>query len=82
MFADIIANEKKARRELVKKAREEGREQERKLREQEVEQERKLREQERIETARTLLGMGMSAENVAIATKLAIDSVEELKASV
>ena len=112
MFADLIANEKKARRELINQAREETRqetreetrqeerklreqeiekerklreqeiEKERKLREQEIEKERRLREQEKIETAQTLLGMGMSAENVAIATKLDIDRVEELKAGV
>ena len=91
MFANIIANEKKMRRERANQVREETREeeralreqaieQERKLREQEVEQERKLREQEVIETARILLEMGDSLEKVALATKLTIERVEEIKA--
>ena len=82
MFENLIANEKKRERQLINQGREQGREEGREQgREEGREQERKLREEERNEMARTLLEMGISIENVALATKLSIENIIELQAA-
>ena len=80
VFEILLANEKKRERQLISQVRNQVQEEEKILREQEVKQEKKLREQEKIETAKTLLEMGISVEQVVIATKLPKDKVEKLSA--
>ena len=64
MLSDLVANEKKRERQLINQGRE---------------QERVLYEQEKLETAKTLLDMGLSVEQVSFATKLTIERVMEIK---
>ena len=65
MFARLIANEKKERRRIKKQAKEEGREE--------------GREEGKLETAREMLEMGLSVEQVAQATRWSVDKVIEVR---